>query len=78
MLESLKKQIQELEADVEELEELVRAKKSAKETAAAQEQAKMFLEEIFAPYIDGVCSIWGVSPEEALRILIDEKATFDK
>lgn len=78
MVESLKRQIEELEADIEELKEKKRAIESEKATEAAQEQAKMFLEEVFAPYIDGVCSIWGVSPEEALQILIREKATFDK
>jgi len=36
------------------------------------------LERIFAPYMDGVCSAWGVSPEEGLRILIKEEATFGK
>ncbi|TET87374.1 MAG: hypothetical protein E3J34_02165 [Dehalococcoidia bacterium] len=41
-------------------------------------QAKIFLERIFAPYMDGICSAWGVTPEEALRILIKEEATFDK
>ncbi len=38
----------------------------------------MFLLAFFAPYMDGVCSIWGVSPKEALQILIEEKATFGK
>ncbi len=28
--------------------------------------------------MDGICSIWGVSPEEALRILIKEDAVFGK
>ena len=41
-------------------------------------QARIFLERIFAPYMDGVCSAWGVSPEEGLRILIKDEATFGK
>ncbi len=41
-------------------------------------QARIFLESIFAPYMDGICKVWGVSPEEGLRILIKEEATFDK
>jgi len=41
-------------------------------------QARIFLENIFAPYMTGICKAWGVSPEEGLRILIAEEATFDK
>jgi len=71
-------EIQSLEADIAELEENIKAKASAKATALARMQARIFLERIFAPYIDGVCLAWGVSPEEALRILIKEEATFGK
>ena len=78
MLESLRKQVRELEADIAELEEKIRAKKSEKATVAAQVQAQIFLERIFAPYMDGVCQVWGVSPEEALQILIKEDATLGK
>lgn len=39
-------------------------------------QAQLFLEKIFAPYMDGVCKVWGVSPAEGLRLLIEEKTTF--
>lgn len=41
-------------------------------------QARLFLEKIFAPYMQGICKVWGVSPEEGLRILITEEATFGK
>ena len=78
MLETLRKQIQELEAYNEGLEEKIRAKASDKATALARMQARIFLERIFAPYMDGVCSAWGVSPEEGLQILIKEEATFGK
>jgi len=82
LLESLRKQIKELETDIEKLVEKIRVKKTeeAKEdaTIAAQVQARIFLERIFAPYMDGICQEWGVSPEEALHILIKEKATFGK
>jgi len=74
----LRKQIQELEVDIEELEKKIEAKTSEKATALAQMQAKIFLERIFEPYMDGICKVWGVSPEVGLRILIDEKATFGK
>lgn len=75
MLESLRKQIQELETDIAGLEEKIRAKKAEKSTVAAKVQARIFLERIFAPYMDGLCQEWGVSPEEGLRILIKEEAT---
>jgi len=39
-------------------------------------QSKLFLEKIFAPYMDGVCLVWGVSPVDGLRILIEEGTTF--
>ena len=78
MVESLRRQIRELEADIEELEEKIRLKKSEKATVAAQVQARIFLERIFAPYMDGVCQEWGISPEEALQILIKEEATLGK
>lgn len=41
-------------------------------------QARIFLERIFAPYMVGICKAWGVSPEEGLRTLIEEEATFGK
>lgn len=41
-------------------------------------QARIFLERIFAPYMDGVCSAWGVSPEEGLQTLIKEEAPLGK
>lgn len=82
MLESLRKQIKELETDIEKLEERLRVKKTeeAKEatTVAAKVQARIFLERIFAPFMDGYCQEWGVSPEEALQILIKEDTTFGK
>jgi len=77
-VETLRKQIQELESDIEGLEEKIRVKASNKATALARMQARIFLERIFAPYIDGVCSAWGVSPEDGLQTLIKEDATFGK
>jgi len=76
-METLRKQIQELESDIAKLEENIRIKKAEKATAAAQVQARMFLESIFAPYMEGLCDIWGMSPEEGLRVLINEKASLD-
>jgi len=76
MLENLRREIQDLETDIAKLEERISAKASEKATALARMQAKIFLERIFEPYMDGLCSIWGVSPEEGLHILITEKATF--
>jgi len=77
-VENLRKQIQELETDIEGLEETIRAKASDKATALARMQARIFLERIFSPYMDGICSSWGVSPEEGLQTLIKEDATFGK
>ena len=77
-MESLRTQIKELEADIEVLEEKIQAKKTKKATAAAQVQARIFLERIFAPYMDGVCQELSVSPEEALRILINDESTLGK
>ncbi|GAH95965.1 unnamed protein product [marine sediment metagenome] len=78
MLESLRKQIKELESDIAGLEERISAKASEKATALARMQARIFLEKIFEPYMDGLCDTWGVSPEEGLRILIKEEATLGK
>ena len=78
MLENLRREIQNLETDIAKLEEKISAKASEKATALARMQARIFLERIFEPYMDGLCRVWGVSPEEGLRILIKEEATFDK
>jgi len=78
VVESLRKQIEELEADIAELEEKIRTKKAEKATAAAQVQARIFLESIFAPYMDGLCDVWGLSPEEGLRVLIKENVSLDR
>ena len=77
-METLRKQIQKLESDIAKLEENIRIKKAEKATAAAQVQARIFLESIFAPYMEGLCDIWGLSPEEGLRVLINEKASLDR
>lgn len=78
MVESLRKQIEELESDIAGLEENIRTKKAEKATAAAQVQARIFLERIFAPYMDGICDVWGMSPEEGLRVLIKENLSLDR
>ena len=78
MMENLRREIQNLETDIANLEEKISAKASEKATALARMQARIFLERIFEPYMDGLCDTWGVSPEEGLRILIKEEATFDK
>jgi len=78
MMENLRREIQNLETDIANLEERISAKASEKATALARMQARIFLERIFEPYMDGLCDTWGVSPEEGLRILIKEEATFDK
>lgn len=78
MLESLRKQIQELESEIAGLEENIRLKAKEKATVAARMQAQVFLESIFAPYIDGLCNGWGLSPEDGLRSLIENEVTLDK
>lgn len=66
-----------MESEIETLEEKIKAKASKKATTLARMQARLFLEKIFEPYMTGVCKAWGVSPEEGLRLLIEEKTTFD-
>ena len=70
--------IQALESDISKLEEKIATRELEKATALAKMQTRLFLERIFAPYIDGICSAWGVTPEEGLRILIEENETIDK
>ena len=41
-------------------------------------QSRIFLERIFEPYMDGLMKVWGVSPEEGLRILIEAEAPIGK
>jgi len=77
-MEKLSKQIQKLKYEIEELEKNIEAKAAEDAMALVRMQAKIFLEMIFAPYMDGICDVWGVSPEEGLHILIDKNATIDK
>ena len=77
-VETLRKQIQKLESDIAQLEENVRIKKAEKTTVAAQVQTRIFLESIFEPYMEGLCDVWGLSPEEGLRVLINENASLDR
>ena len=77
-LESLRTQVKELEADIEGLEEKLRISESTEATRLARAQARIFLERVFAPYMDGICQEWGVSPEEALRILINTESNLGK
>jgi len=78
LVEALRREIQELESDIAELEEKIKAKTSDKTTALARVQARIFLERIFAPYMDGLCDTWGMSPEEGLRMLITENVSLDR
>jgi len=75
--ETLRLQIQELEAEIAELEESIKVKAAKKATTLARMQAKLFLEMVFAPYMDGLCGGWGVSPEEGLKLLITENTSLD-
>jgi len=68
--------IKSLEADIEKLELKIAADASAKATALARMQARIFLEKMFSPYIDGVCSVLGETPHDGLRRLIKEGTTF--
>ena len=76
--DELRINIQALESDIAKLEEKIANKELEKSTALAKMQTRLFLERIFAPYIDGICLSWGVTPEEGLRILIEENETIDK
>jgi len=78
MQESLRKQIQELESEIAELEKNIRLKAKEKSTVAARMQAQIFLERIFAPYMDGLCNGWHLRPEDGLRLLIEKEVTLDK
>ena len=77
-MESLRKQIRELESEIAELEENIRLKAKEKSTVAARMQAQIFLERIFAPYMDGLCDGWNMRPEDGLRLLIEKELTLDK
>ena len=77
-VETLRKQIQELESDIEGLEERIKIKEKKKATVAAQVQARIFLERIFAPYMDGLCDTWGMRPEEGLNLLIKKNRSLDR
>jgi len=77
-VETLRKQIQELESDIEGLEERIKIKEKKRATVAAKVQARIFLERIFAPYMDGLCDTWGMRPEEGLNLLIQKNMSLDK
>ena len=76
LLEQTRKEIKILESDIEKLELQIASKASEKATALARMQARLFLEKMFSPYIDGVCSVMGESPEDGLRNLIENNTTF--
>ncbi len=67
-----------LEADIERLEIEIKEKASKKATALARMQSKLFLEQIFSPYINGVCKVLQVSPAEGLQKLILDDKTVGK
>ena len=78
MLETLRRQIRELESDIRGLEERIRAKVARRATATYQVQAQIFLERIFMPYVDGLCNGLGLSPEDGVRHLIENEKTLDE
>ncbi len=63
-----------LEADIERLDVEIKEKASKRATALARMQSKLFLEQIFSPYINGVCKVLEVSPVEGIRkLILDDK-----
>lgn len=78
VLESLRSQVASLEAEIRELEEKVRAKATEKAAATARLQARIFLDRIFKPYIDGLCEGLGLDPGSGVQRLIESETTIDK
>ena len=76
LLEKTATKIKTLESEIEQLEHKIAKDASAKATALARMQSRIFLEKMFSPYIDGVCSVLGETPEDGLRRLINEGTTF--
>ncbi len=74
----MRKDIKVLEADIERLDLEIKEKASKKATALARMQSRIFLEQIFSPYINGVCTVLEVSPEEGIRKLILDDKTVGK
>ena len=74
----MRKDIIILEADIERLDLEIKEKASKKATALARMQSRIFLEQIFSPYINGVCTVLEVSPEEGIRKLILDDKTVGK
>ncbi len=77
-MERMRRDIKVLEADIEKLDAEIKEKASKKATALARMQSRLFLEHIFSPYINGVCNVLEVSPEEGIRKLILEDKTVGK
>ena len=75
VLESLRSQVERLEAEVRELEELVRTKAEKAATDAARLQARLFLQMLFIPYVEGLCEGFGTTPEEGMKTLVEDEAT---
>ena len=74
----MRRDIKVLEADIERLDAEIKEKASKKATALARMQSKLFLERVFSPYINGVCTVLEVSPEEGIRKLILDNNTVAK
>ena len=75
VLESLRSQVDRLEAEVHELEELVRAKTEKAATDAARLNARLFLQILFIPYVEGLCEGFGTTPEDGMKKLVEDEAT---
>ena len=74
----MRRDIKVLEADIERLDVEIKEKASKKATALARMQSRLFLEQIFSPYINGVCKVLEVSPVEGIRKLILDNNTVSK
>ena len=74
----MRRDIKVLEADIERLDIEIKEKASKKATALARMQSRLFLERVFSPYINGVCTILEVSPEDGIRKLILDNKTVAK
>ena len=70
----MRKDIKALEADIKRLDVEIKEKASKRATALARMQSRLFLEQIFSPYINGVCKVLEVSPVEGIRkLILDDK-----
>ena len=78
MAENLREAVSRLEEEVSRLREFIAERERQIREQAFKLQARLLMERLFLPYFEGLAEGLGLTPAEAVRMLIEKNITLDR